>query len=68
MHGKYIILCNFGGHFLSGFKVIEGAPDYPPPRSQGAKKKNKKKTVWIGLNTRDKPAETKQVPTPLWSY
>ena len=48
MHGKYIILCNFGGHFLSGFKVIEGAPDFPPPRSQGAKKK--KKTQKNGLN------------------
>ena len=35
MHGKYIILCNFGGHFLSGFEVIEGASDVPPgPREQ----------------------------------
>ena len=64
MHGKYIILCNFGGHFLSGFKVIEGAPDFPPPVPRSKKKQNKN-TVWIGLNTRDKPAETKQVPTPL---
>ena len=29
IHGKYIILCNFGGHFLSDFEVIEGAPDFP---------------------------------------
>ena len=41
-NGKYIILCNFGGHFLSGFEVTEGASEVPPPapsRSQGAKKK-----------------------------
>ena len=43
MHGKYIILCNFGGHFLSGFKVIEGAPDFPPPGPKEQKKKHTKK-------------------------
>ena len=42
MHGKYIILCNFGGHFLSGFEVIEGAPDFPPPVPRSKKKKKEK--------------------------
>ena len=47
MHGKYIILCNFGGHFLGGFEVIEGAPDFPPGPKEQKKKKRKKKP---GLN------------------
>ena len=59
MHGKYIILCNFGGHFLSGFKVIEGAPTCPPPpRSQGEKKKKNESrlknysiSVWTPVHT-----------------
>ena len=48
IHGKYIILCNFGGHFLSDFEVIEGAPDFPP----GPREQKQKNPVWIGLNTR----------------
>ena len=39
MHGKYIILCNFGGHFLSGFEVIEGTSEVAPPPVLESEKK-----------------------------
>ena len=40
IHGKQIIWCNFGGHFLSDFEVIEGASDVPPGTREPKKKKH----------------------------
>ena len=43
---KYIFLCNFGGHSMSGFEVIAGGLWSPSPVA-GSEKKS---PVWIGLN------------------